>query len=141
VRPFPSTLRRELTSLLEVEANRLEVKFEANRQEDAIFVLGRASPKNWTVIPKVEPATSMFEHSFGSRLLSHSDILQCSSWKSHPNLTINMSLSTEEYNNLSTEEREAYDAKERQREREEQASQSKRLTITLHTDANISIES
>ncbi|PVF94480.1 putative nudC protein [Serendipita vermifera] len=32
-----------------------------------------------------------------------------------------MPLSTEEYNNLSTEEREAYDASERQREREEQA--------------------
>ncbi|CAG8697446.1 10493_t:CDS:2, partial [Acaulospora colombiana] len=37
------------------------------------------------------------------------------------NPTISMPLSTEEYNNLSTEEREAYDAAERQREKEEQA--------------------
>jgi hypothetical protein len=35
-----------------------------------------------------------------------------------------MPLSTEEYDKLSTEEREAYDASERQREREEQAGQS-----------------
>ena len=34
-----------------------------------------------------------------------------------------MPLSTEEYDKLTTEEREAYDAAERQREREEQAGQ------------------